>query len=156
MLFSIIFTRDCAMSEPVLPSSWETKEWFKNMDETEAFDGEPDEWCGDLWGEESRHRKWCGILNKQEFENFLCDTSLVAEAVQCMGSIGAPGCGIGIAPCISFHMIDGGYQEPNCIHHASVTPLPATQDGKPIKSEWAERDWERVRTAVIKRYGNEW
>lgn len=64
---------------------------------------------------------------------------LFAEDVQTMGSIGAPGFGFGWAPAISFRSDD-----PDAIQSAYVTPLPEVR-----KESLNERDWERVRDAVL-------
>jgi hypothetical protein len=37
--------------------------------------------------------KWCAILNREQFDNFIERCGLTAEDVQTMGSIGAPGFG---------------------------------------------------------------
>jgi hypothetical protein len=60
-----------------------------------------------------------------------------------MGSIGAPGCGYGWAPAISFNGDD-----PDAIQNAYVTPIPEVE-----KDRFDERDWEWVRSAVLAVYG---
>jgi hypothetical protein len=60
-----------------------------------------------------------------------------------MGSLGAPGCGFGLAPAISF-ISDG----PDAIQSAYVTPLPEVR-----KENCGEGDWDRVRSAVLAVYG---
>lgn len=68
---------------------------------------------------------------------------LVAEDVQTMGSLGAPGFGFGWAPAISFNGDDE-----DAILNAYVTPLPEVE-----KEGFDERDWQRVREAVLNVYG---
>jgi hypothetical protein len=60
-----------------------------------------------------------------------------------MGSIGAPGFGFGWAPAISFTG-----DEQDAIQSAFVTPLPEVE-----KDSFDDRDWERVREAVLAVYG---
>jgi hypothetical protein len=67
---------------------------------------------------------------------------LVAEDVQTLGSLGAPGFGYGWAPAISFRSDD-----PDAIQSAYVTPIPEVE-----KEHFDERDWERVRSAVLAVY----
>lgn len=89
-----------------------------------------------------RHRKWCAILSKQQFEEFVSHCNLFTEDVRTMGSLGAPGFGVGWAPAISFTSDDE-----NSIRSAYVTPIPETS-----KSRLVERDWNRVRRAIIRAY----
>lgn len=70
-----------------------------------------------------KHRKWCGILNRDQFDAFLAHTGLFAEDVATMGSIGAPGCGFGLAPAFSFRT-----DEPDAIQSAYVTPLASRSE----------------------------
>jgi hypothetical protein len=93
--------------------------------------------------EEGHHRKWCALLTRDQFNQFIRRTGLVAEDVQTMGSIGALGCGFGWAPAISF---TGNDQD--AIQNAYVTPIPEVEKG-----HFDDRDWERVRCAVLSVYG---
>jgi hypothetical protein len=63
------------------------------------------------------HRKWCAILDEEQFAEFVNDTGLFAEDVQTMGSLGAPGHGYGVVPAISFRSEDD-----DAIQSAYVTP----------------------------------
>ena len=60
-----------------------------------------------------------------------------------MGSLGAPGCGFGLAPAISFTSDDQ-----DAITSAYVTPLPETD-----KEKLTEQDWRQTRLAVLSVYG---
>jgi hypothetical protein len=60
-----------------------------------------------------------------------------------MGSLGAPGFGFGWAPAISFRSDD-----PDAIQNAYVTPIPEVE-----RESCDERDWQRVRGAVLAVYG---
>jgi hypothetical protein len=64
--------------------------------------------------------------------------------VQTLGSLGAPGCGFGWSPAISFRSDD-----PDAIQSAYVTPLPEV-----TKQAFDERDWERVRRAILTVFGS--
>ena len=59
-----------------------------------------------------------------------------------MGSLGAPGFGYGWAPAILFRGDD-----PDAIQNAYVTPVPET-----AKDRLDDRDWDRVRSAVLAVY----
>lgn len=65
-----------------------------------------------------KHRKWCAILSREQFDEFIDHTGLMAENVATMGSLGAPGCGFGWAPAFSFRT-----DEPDAVQNAYVTPL---------------------------------
>ena len=60
-----------------------------------------------------------------------------------MGSLGAPGFGVGWVPAISFNG-----DNPDAIQNAYVTPMPETK-----REKCSERDWQRVRGAVLAVYG---
>lgn len=93
--------------------------------------------------ESGLHRQWSGLLTRDQFDAFVGKLGLIAEDVQTMGSLGAPGFGFGWAPAISFHG-DGE----DAILNAYVTPVPEIQ-----KDGFDERDWRRVQEAVLKVYG---
>lgn len=92
--------------------------------------------------ENGSHRKFVAILDREQFDAFVERCGLIAEDVQTMGSLGAPGFGFGWAPAISFNGDD-----PDAIQSAYVTPLPETE------RELGEREWDRVREAVLSVYG---
>lgn len=93
--------------------------------------------------ETGRHRKWCASLTRHQFDRFVRRCGLTAEDVRTMGSLGAPGFGFGWAPAVSFNGDD-----PDAIQNAYVTPLPEVE-----KEHLDDRDWERVRDAVLAVYG---
>lgn len=68
--------------------------------------------------EKGKHRKWVALLTREQFDEFLDHTGLFAEDVATMGSIGAPGCGYGLAPAFAFRT-----DEQDAIQNAYVTPL---------------------------------
>lgn len=138
MKFSIIYSVDCPEGEDVMDHAPpNVKElWDKTEDDGDYEYG----YLGGRW-ENGSHRKWCAILDREQFDEFVEHCGLFAEDVETLGSLGAPGFGFGWAPAISFTSDD-----PDAIQNAYVTPLP-DKDG------CDERDWERVRGAVIAVYG---
>jgi hypothetical protein len=139
MRFSVIYSVDVPAGEdvdayaPPGPSPW---------DQTEGDEGYEYGYLEGRW-EDGHHRKWAGVLDRDQFNRFVRHCSLTAEDVRTMGSLGTPGCGYGWAPAISFRSDD-----PDAITNAYVTPLPqARKDG------FDDRDWERVRAAVLAVYG---
>lgn len=65
-------------------------------DETEDDDQFEYGYLEGRW-EGGHHRKWCAVLNRDQFDQFIRHTGLTAENVQTMGSIGVPGFGFGWA-----------------------------------------------------------
>jgi len=139
MLFSIIYSVDCPADENVhdyAPSDLE------HWDQTEDDDQYEYDYLEGRW-ENGHHRKWCAVLNRQQFDEFVERCGLIAEDVETMGSLGAPGFGVGWAPAISFNGHD-----PDAIQNAYVTPIPEVN-----RAHCDERDWQRVRGAVLAVYG---
>jgi len=92
------------------------------------------------------HRKWFAVLTKEQFETFVLDNVLIASPIPTMGSIGAPGLGLGWSPAICFESWDG-----NVTCRAYVTPIP-----EPVrygKEGFSQRDWDRVRKTVVEIWG---
>lgn len=83
------------------------------------------------------------MLTREQFDEFIDRCGLIAESTETMGSIGAPGFGIGWSPAISFRGDD-----PDAIQNAYVTPLPEVSKG-----QCDEDDWRRVKSAVLAVYG---
>ena len=141
MLFSVIYSADCPRCESI--AQFRPPHVRKLWDLTEGDDQYEFSYLEGDW-ERGKHRKWCALLTKDQFNQFVESLGLVAEDVRTMGSIGAPGFGFGCAPAISFN--DSG--DVRAVLNAYVTPIPETN-----KQDWTEQDWERVRTAVINVYG---
>jgi len=116
MEFSIIYSIDCPRDKSIRQFNPPSKQ--KRLWQLTEADSRYD--CGDLEGRWSKgkHRKWCALLNREQFEAFLRHTRLCAQDVRTMGSIGAPGCGFGLAPAFSFDN-----DNPDAIQNAYVTPL---------------------------------
>lgn len=94
-----------------------------------------------------RHGKWTALLTRDQFDDFVNALGLYAEPTETMGSLGAPGFGFGWSPAISFTSDDQ-----DAILSAYVTPIPQIER----KNGGDERDWQRVRRAVLRVYGNGW
>lgn len=151
MMFSVIYSVDVPSGVGLQPFLPRQRRLFDTTEGDEGFE------YGYLEGRwtKGRHRKLCALLTRAQFEQFLGDTSLRSEDVNTLGSIGAPGFGFGHAPAISF---TGDAED--AIQSAYVTPIPQIErtrraeagglpDGEAV---FDERDWERVRRAVIAGY----
>ena len=140
MKFSIIYSADVPEDVDVTDHAPPNVEelWDKSEDDEKIEYGYLE---GD-W-ENGHHRKWCAILDREQFDDFVEHCGLFAEDVETMGSLGAPGCGFGLAPAISFTSDDQ-----DAITSAYVTPIPETD-----KDELTEQDWRRTRRAVLAVYG---
>ncbi len=139
MQFSVIYSADCPADEDISRFAPPDLDLW---DETEDDDQYEYGYLEGCW-EEGHHRKWVAVLNREQFDEFVQQCGLQAEDVQTMGSLGAPGCGFGLAPAISFTSVD-----PDAIQSAYVTPLPEVS-----KESCDEGDWDRVRSAVLAVYG---
>jgi hypothetical protein len=140
MQFSIIYSVDIPRGErlsrfapPHVRKFWDRTEGDEQFD-LDYLDGD--------W-KKGHHRKWCAILDREQFEEFVNHCGLFAEDVETMGSLGAPGCGYGLSPAISFRSDDG-----DAIQSAFVKPMPEVR-----KKHGDERDWKRIRQAVLSLYG---
>jgi hypothetical protein len=140
MQFSVIYSVDIPVHERI--SRFTPPHVRKLWDRTE---GDEQYEYGYLEGDwkRGRHRKWCAILDKEQFEEFIAHCGLFAEDVETMGSLGSPGFGFGWSPAIAFRSDDC-----DAIVNAYVTPMPEVR-----KDHGDERDWERIRGAVLSLYG---
>lgn len=111
-----------------------------------------------------RQRKWATILTPRRFSEFVDHVGLIAEDVETMGMLGAPGFGWGWAPAVSFQGDDQFAWQ-----NAYVCPIPAgdptdympslSDDGMfpPTEAEIEAAHamlWERVRCQVLGEWGN--
>lgn len=138
MQFSVIYSADVPEDVDVMAYA---PPQLNVWDETENGPSEYSYLEGE-W-ENGTHRKWCAILSREQFDEFVTHCGLSAERTETMGSIGAPGFGFGWAPAISFVNDDAA-----CIANAYVTPVPEVE--RASCDEW---DWGRVRTALLSIYG---
>ena len=140
MLFSVIYSVD--VPEDTALENYVPPQVDELWQETEGDDQRQYDYLEGLW-ENSSHRKWCAILDREQFDDFVSLSGLYAERTETMGSLGAPGFDFGWAPAISFTSDDQ-----DAIQSAYVTPLPETK-----RQHCDDRDWERVRQAVLSVYG---
>jgi hypothetical protein len=116
MEMSVIYSIDCPRETSIVqfnPPKNQRRSWQMTEDDRSYEYG----YLEGRW-EKGKHRKWCGILSREQFQEFLDHTGLFAENVATMGSLGAPGCGFGWAPAFSFRT-----DESDAIQNAYVTPL---------------------------------
>lgn len=139
MLFSVIYSADCPESVDIADFAPPDLDLW---DETEDDDQYEYDYLEGQW-ENGHHRKWCAVLNREQFDDFVDRCGLFAESTETMGSLGAPGFGFDWAPAISFNADD-----PDAIQSAYVTPIPEIDRGC-----CDENDWQRVRRAVLSVYG---
>jgi len=139
MQFSIIYSVDVPRSERI--SNFAPPHVRKLWDRTEGDEEYGYDYLEGEW-KRGHHRKWCAILDRKQFEEFINHCGLFAESTETMGSLGAPGFGFGWSPAISFSSDDS-----DAIQSAYVTPLPE------VKKQGNERDWKRIREAVLSLYG---
>ena len=142
MLFSVIYDFDCPRKISVQPYLPPRRRLWHQTEGDEQYEYS---YLEGRW-EKGKHRKFCAVLTKEQFVEFIDHTGLFAEETETMGSVGAPGFGVGWAPAISFRG-----EDEDAIQSAYVTPLP-TRDGSgtPIRpNECSGRDWSRVRKSVI-------
>jgi len=142
MQFSIIYEADIPMRLSVKTVQ---PPFIKRWRLTEQGDGEPSDWCSELWDGKVKHRKWCAILDKDQTLEFCRTTGVYPESTETMGSLGALGFGFGWAPAIAFTNDDS-----DSIQNAYVTPMPCKRNGEPIRANGdTERDWKRIKSAVL-------
>jgi hypothetical protein len=139
MQFSVIYSVDVPTDTDVLDYAPPNVADWEETEGDEQYEYSYLEGC---W-ENGHHRKWCGLLSREQFDDFIQHCGLVAERTETMGSLGAPCFGFGWAPAISFRGDD-----PDAILSAYVTPIPETS-----KERFGKRDWKRVRGAVLAVYG---
>lgn len=148
MNFSVIYSFDCQRSIPVgqfLPPKSQRKLW----QQTEGDEQYEYSYLGEEY-KKGKHRKLCAMLTRKQFDEFVKHCDLRAETTETMGSLGAPGMGMGWSPAISFRA-----QDVNAIDvGAYVTPIPSFEPVKRADDEpWGERAWNRIRRAILKVYG---
>lgn len=139
MNFSVIYSVDCPGDEDIGRYAPPDLDFWDQTEGDEQYEYSYLEGCC----ENGMHRKWCAILNRQQFDEFVEHCGLSAESTETMGSLGAPGFGFGWAPAISFISHDS-----DAIQSAYVTPIPETK-----REACGDRGWERVRGAMLSVYG---
>ena len=140
MLFSVIFSVDVPSNVSIKPYTPPQRSLWTMTEGDEQFEYS---YLEGRW-ERGKHRKWAALLTRKQFDSFVEKLGLVAEGVQTMGSLGAPGFGFGWSPAVSFNADDE-----DALLSAYVTPIPEVE-----KDSFNERDWQRVRAAIISVYGD--
>jgi hypothetical protein len=140
MQFSVIYSADVPLGIKI--SNFAPPHVRKLWDKTEGDEQYDYGYLEGEW-EKGHHRKWCAILTREQFDEFINHCNLTAESTETMGSLGAPGFGFGWSPAISFQS-----DNPDAIQCAYVSPFPETS-----KKHGDERDWKRIREAVLSLYG---
>lgn len=125
--------------EPPQCGEWDQTEGDESWDYNYlAEESEPDDPASSPWYN-GHHRKWCALLDKDEFLAFIDEWCLSFEA-DTMGALGGPtpdGYTLGWMPALAF-----GLSDTDCWVSAYVTPYP-----EPVRAReggFTERDWDRV------------
>lgn len=139
LLFSVIYSFDLPAKVSVRRFLPKGRAWRQTEgDEQYDYDYLEGEW------KHGKHRKLVAVLTRKQFENFVNDACLVAEKTPTMGSLGAPGLGLGLSPAVSFRGDDQ-----DAILSAYVTPFP---DRDEVTRELTEHDWDRCVRALTSTY----
>jgi len=151
MLFSVIYEVNCTRDTPIRQYLPRKRRLWQQTEGDSLYDYS---YLGGAW-EKGRHRKLCAMLTKEQFCAFVSECGLVAEDVETMGSIGAPGFGFGWAPAMSFRGDDYSAMLSAYVTPLASTPARATEtECRPIRKNGAtERDWARVQRAVLSVFG---
>ena len=124
MVYSVIYEVDVPKGSRLtrLKPRWNKRWQVTESGESEVFDG-------------GRHRKYCGIISEAELVDICWKANLTASRVPTMGSIGAPGFGIGWAPAICMEQEWTGYDD-DFSTSMYVTPVPGIDDPN---AEWPDQ-----------------
>lgn len=163
MIFSVIYSVDFECNDPIRHDTDDDKpcDHVETHMDFEAASPPQDQLDADLWqkteGDEEydigiweagHHRKWCALLDKEQFMAFIEQCCLCAEDVETGGSLGAPGLGYGCSPAISFDCEAYSYYG-----NAYVTPIPDKFERKEGRERDQDRDWDRIKQAVVSQFG---
>ncbi len=133
---------------PVHPRKWRVTET--------KVDGDGEE----IYGADYKHRKWCGLLTKEEIIEMIEKHGLDREVNRTMGSIGTVTpdgeVSIGWAPAVGFSNVDEVAYLSLYATPYVVRPPRDENEGKGDR-EWCpvrvngmiDRDWERLEDAMI-------
>lgn len=164
MEFSVIYSFDVRRDQSVEPYNPPKNQRRRLWDLTEGNEQYEFDYLGESY-KHGKHRKWCALLTRKQFDEFVSHTGIYPEDVETLGSLGAPGCGFGLAPAISFNGGPDVYGKP-IWQNAYVTPLPEVEpnwerferpllDAKTIKEHKARRSdqvWDRIKRAILSVY----
>lgn len=141
-VYSVIYSVDVPADESIVPYAPPNR--FRFWKQTEGNEEYAYGYLEGVWSK-GKHRKWCATLTQRQFDAFVRKLDLRAEDVETMGSLGAPGFGVSLAPAISF---DVPCEYTNVIGNAYVTPCP-----KDSHDFWPdEKAWRTVRQQIIDTY----
>lgn len=114
---------------------------------TESSQGEDSEYAylEGKWAK-GKHRKYCALLSKTEFFEWMHGSGLHLEDVETMGMIGAPGGDFGHLPAFSFTA-----DAQDAILYAYVCPLP--ERPPPDDPIVKERMWDRWNIVLMRHFG---
>lgn len=144
MKFSVIYSVDVQKDVHLRQFRPRARAWVqteKGRTEYEHLEGR---WVG------GKHAKYCALLTRAQFEHFVETTGLEMEDVETLGSIGAPGFGVGWSPAFSFHSFDG-----DMIRDAYVTPVPDFDPKPETAGKYMADWWDRVKRAMLNLYGRD-
>jgi hypothetical protein len=157
MTFGVIYEFDCRADDTV-KSYQPRRALLRKMQCTEGNENRQYSYLDEEYGDDSdkgpwargKHRKYCGVFNKEEFEQFIEDCELVASTTETMGSLGAPGSArwYGISPAVSFDADHYG-----CMASAYVTPYPGFEPKRESTAEKEERWFRMLKAAMVALYG---
>lgn len=142
MRFYVILTIDIPRAEYInryAPS----KRIRRKLTLTEGDEQYEYDYLEGIW-EHGKHRKYCGELNRKDFEEMVSDCGLLADTVETMGSLTEFGW---------FNAISFRSEHYSAIVSAYVTPIPDF----PGSSEWRSEEsmqgaWDRVKDVVCRTY----
>jgi hypothetical protein len=151
MTFGVVYEFDCRRDDTVknyLPR----RALLRKMELTEGDSQRNYSYIDDgdgMW-EKGKHRKYGAVFTKHEFEQFIEDCELVADSIETMGTLGAPGsaCWYGCSPAVSF---DADHYA--CMANAYVTPYPGFEPKRPPTPDQEERWFKMLKRAMLALYG---
>jgi len=166
LIYSVIYDYDVSPETSVRkyepPARYAKRNGLRVWDLTESWTQGPDEpYGGGLPG--FKHRKLVALLTYDQLVALAESVPLYASDVRTLGSLGAPGLGLGLAPAISFELEPDQYTRwgqwtGDAYGSAYVTPIPARfgADGDlepTVPVPMTESTWETIRSGVIDRFG---
>jgi hypothetical protein len=166
LLYSVIYGCDVQRNVKLVAPTKDQIHLWQCTERNGGPNGEQMGWGqSDEWGnwKRGRHRKYCAILDQEQFDAFILHADLHASGVETCGSLGAPGLGFGVSPAIAFEKF-----EDDCFQQAYVTPFPDTpppdleiEPALPgfedvlldvVESEMQSL-WEEIKTQIVTTYG---
>jgi hypothetical protein len=145
MLFQVIYSVDTQRKDKITPYyPPNVKKW----DRTEGDEAYEYDYLGGDY-KHGRHRKFCALLTRKEFDAFVNKLDLYADTTETAGMLGV-GPNFGWLPAISFSS-----DSRRAMLNVYVCPIPQLVTVNPDvdKCDFDEVDWERVRRATISCYG---